>query len=103
MYAIVKTGGKQYKVTEGTTLDVEKLEGELETTVELNEVLMVQDEAGMRVGTPWLDGVKITATIVSQFKGKKINGFTYKAKKNQRKRYGHRQNLTKLRVDSIQI
>lgn len=103
MYAIVKTGGKQYKVTEGSTLEVEKLEGEPETTVELSEVLMVQDEDSLRIGAPLLEGAKVTATIMAQFKGKKINGLTYKPKKNQRKRYGHRQQLTRLRVDNIQI
>lgn len=81
MYAIVKTGGKQYKVAEGSTLLVEKLEGEPETTVELTEVLMVQDEGGIQVGAPTVVGAKVVATIVGQGKGKKINGLTYKPKK----------------------
>ena len=103
MYAIVKTGGKQYKVETGKTITVEKLEGELQTTVELTEVLMATGDAGLQVGTPMLEGAKVVATIVEQGKGKKINGFTYKPKKNQHRRYGHRQKLTKLKIESIDI
>jgi large subunit ribosomal protein L21 len=102
MYAIVKTGGKQYKVAEGSTLTVEKLEGEPEATVELTEVLLVQNDGGIQVGAPNVAGAKVIATIVEQGKGKKINAITFKPKKNQRKRYGHRQQLTTLRVQSIQ-
>jgi large subunit ribosomal protein L21 len=101
MYAIVKTGGKQYKVAEGSTLVVEKLEGEPSATVELTEVLLVQSEGGIQVGAPTVAGAKVVATIVEQGKGKKINAITFKPKKNQRKRYGHRQPLTTLRVNSI--
>ena len=103
MYAIIKTGGKQYKVATGKTIDVEKLEGDQNTTVELTEVLMVQDDAGLQVGAPTVAGAKVIATIIDQFKGKKINGFTYKPKKNIHHRYGHRQKLTKLRIDSIEV
>jgi large subunit ribosomal protein L21 len=102
MYAIVKTGGKQYKVTEGATLLVEKLEGDPETTVELTEVLMVQNEESITVGTPMIGGAKVVAQIVEQTKGPKINAITFKPKKNERKRYGHRQQLTRLRIESIQ-
>jgi large subunit ribosomal protein L21 len=102
MYAIVKTGGKQYRVAEGGTLLVEKLVGEPESTVELTDVLMVSSEDGLRVGSPTLEGVKVVATIVEHAKAKKINGFTYKPKKNQHRRYGHRQPLTRIRIDSIQ-
>ena len=103
MYAIIKTGGKQYKVAEGSQIDVEKLDGVAETTVELTEVLMVGGEGSdLRVGTPTLSGAKVVAKIISQGKGKKINGFTYKAKKNEHRRYGHRQSLTRLRIESIQ-
>jgi large subunit ribosomal protein L21 len=101
MYAIVKTGGKQYKVTEGDTLLVEKLEGEPDTTVELTEVLMIQNEESITVGAPTVEGAKVTAQIVEQTKGPKINAITFKPKKNERKRYGHRQQLTRLRVESI--
>jgi len=102
MYAIIKTGGKQYKVAEGKTITVEKLVGEPQTTVELTEVLMLSDDAGMRVGAPTLAGAKVVATIVEQGRGKKINGFTYRPKKGQHHRYGHRQSQTILVINSIQ-
>ncbi|HLV80182.1 MAG TPA: 50S ribosomal protein L21 [Chthonomonadaceae bacterium] len=103
MYAIVKTGGKQYQVAPGNTITVEKLEGEPETTVELTEVLMVSGDNGLQVGTPALSGAKVVATIMAQGKGKKIRGFTYKPKKNEHRRYGHRQQQTQLRIESIEI
>jgi large subunit ribosomal protein L21 len=102
MYAIIKTGGKQYKVAEGKTITVEKLIGEPETTIELTEALMLSDDAGMRVGAPTLSGVKVVATILGQGRGKKINGFTYRPKKGQHHRYGHRQSLTTLQINSIE-
>lgn len=102
MYAIIKTGGKQYRVTEGYTLAVEKLEGELQSEIELNEVLFVSGEAGLQVGAPFVDGAKVIATIVEHGKNKKINGFTYKPKKNEHRRYGHRQQHTKIKIVSIQ-
>ncbi len=101
MYAIVKTGGKQYKVTEGLNILVEKLEGEAEGTIELTEVLAVGEEGSLTVGAPTVAGAKVVATIVEQTKGKKINGFTYKPKKSIRKRYGHRQLLTRLHIETI--
>jgi len=103
MYAIVKTGGKQYKVSEGTTFTVEKLEGEPNTVIELTEVLMVQDDDRIRVGAPRVTGVKVVTHIVEQGKGPKIDAITFKPKKNERKRYGHRQLLTTLRVQSIDV
>ena len=102
MYAIIKTGGKQYKVTEGATLLVEKLDGEPETTVELTEVLLIQDDESLTVGAPTVEGARVVAQIVEQTKGPKINAITFKPKKNERKRYGHRQQLTRLRVESIE-
>jgi large subunit ribosomal protein L21 len=102
MYAIIKTGGKQYRVTEGYTLAVEKLEGESESSIELTEVLMVNDDTSLKVGAPFVEGAKVVATIVSHGKGKKINGFTYKPKKNEHRRYGHRQQHTKIKIVSIE-
>ncbi len=101
MYAIVKTGGKQYRVEPGEVLQVEKIEGESDSTVELTEVLFVQDENGAKLGKPTVDGAKVVATIVRQFKGPKINGIVFKPKKNIRRRYGHRQNITALKIESI--
>ena len=102
MYAIIRTGGKQYRVAAGSTITVEKLEGEPEATVELTDVLMVSGDNGLQVGTPTVTGAKVIATIVAQGKGRKINGFTYKPKKNIHRRYGHRQPQTRLRIDSIE-
>lgn len=104
MYAIVKTGGKQYRVQEGSLLTVEKLPGEPQTTVELSEVLLVRTgEDDVKVGNPLVEGAKVIATILEQTKDKKIRGFVYKPKKNCRRRYGHRQQITRLRIDSIQL
>lgn len=102
MYAIVETGGKQYRVSEGMTVQVEKLNGDLESTVELDKVLLVEDADGVRIGTPYVDGAKVTAQIVKQAKAPKILVFKYKAKKNYRKRYGHRQPYTSLRIEKIE-
>ena len=101
MYAIVKTGGKQYRVEEGKTIVVEKLLGDDTGTVELTEVLMIENGGTITVGTPTLEGAKVKATVVEQGKGTKINAITFKPKKGIRHRYGHRQQLTRLRIDSI--
>jgi large subunit ribosomal protein L21 len=101
MYAIVKTGGKQYRVEEGKNIVVEKLEGDDNGTVELTEVLFISGDEGAKVGAPIIEGAKVVAKIVEQFRGKKINGFTFKPKKNIRHRYGHRQSQTRLRIESI--
>lgn len=101
MYAIVKTGGKQFKATKDEMIVVEKLVGEAGDTVELGEVLMVCDGDNVTLGSPFVKGAKVTATIVRQGKAKKINAFNYKAKKNQRKRWGHRQPQTILRITEV--
>ncbi|MBS1712841.1 MAG: 50S ribosomal protein L21 [Armatimonadetes bacterium] len=98
MYAIVKTGGKQLKAAKDETLIVEKIEGEPGTTVTLEEVLMVVDGANVTVGSPFVKGAKVKAEIVLQGKAKKINAFNYKPKKQVRKRWGHRQKQTHLKV-----
>ncbi len=102
MYAIVKTGGKQYRVEVGVTVVVEKLEGAADAKVELTEVLLVSSESGeMTVGRPTVTGARVLATIVEHGKGPKISAITFKPKKGIRLRYGHRQQLTRLRIDSI--
>ncbi len=101
MYAIIKTGGKQYKVQEGKNIVVEKLVGDEEETIELTDVLFVSNDDGGRFGTPTVEGAKVIAKIVEQFRGKKIDGFTFKPKKGIRHRYGHRQSQTRLRIESI--
>ena len=101
MYAIVKTGGKQYRVTEGYTLAVEKLDADVDSNIEITDVLMVNDDTGLKVGAPFVEGAKVVVTIVSHGKNKKINGFTYKPKKNEHRRYGHRQQHTKIKIVRI--
>ena len=101
MYAIVKAGGKQYKVTEGLIFETELLDAEVNSTVEL-EVVLAADDTKVLVGKD-AQKAKVQATVVEHGKGKKINIFTYKAKKNIRKRQGHRQPYTKLKVNSINL
>ena len=99
MYAIVKTGGKQYKVEEGTVLKVEKLEAEIGTTVKL-DVLMVADGDTVKAGDA-ISGATCEAEVTYAGRGKKINIFKYKAKKNVRKRQGHRQPFTEIKITKI--
>ncbi len=101
MYAIVKTGGKQYKVTEGLIFETELLDAQPESTVELPAVLVATDDKVI-VGKA-CDKCKVVATVLQHGKGKKLNIFTYKAKKNVRKRQGHRQPFTKLKVTAIKV
>lgn len=101
MYVIVQTGGKQFKAEKDEVIIVEKLEGEPGTAVELADVLMVCDGSNFKVGSPFVKGAKVRAEIVRQGKSKKINAFNYKAKKNERKRWGHRQPQTHLKVTEI--
>lgn len=102
MYAIVKTGGKQYKAATNDVIVVDKLAGEPGTAIELGEVLAVVDGESTTVGTPFISGAKVTGEIVRQAKGPKINAFNYKAKKNVRKQWGHRQELTHVRITSVE-
>jgi large subunit ribosomal protein L21 len=101
MYAVIETGGKQYRASENDILRVEKLEAEVGEEVTLDRVLMVSSDAGVRVGAPYIDGAAVTAKVVRQGKGRKIEGFTYKPKKNQRRRFGHRQLFTELQIQTI--
>lgn len=101
MYAIVKTGGKQFRATKDVVLVVEKIDGEVGTTVELSEVLAVVDGPQATFGSPFVKGASVTAEIVRQAKGPKINAYNYKAKKQVRKRWGHRQQLTHLKVTEV--
>ena len=102
MYAIVRTGGKQYKVSEGTIFKVEKLEAEEGDIVELDEVLLVADGERVHVGSPRVPGAKVTATVLQTAKGRKIKGYTYKKVKNVQRHYGHRQWYTQLRIEKIE-
>ena len=102
MYAIVKTGGKQYKAAKDDVLIVDKISGEPGVALELSEVLAVVDGDSTTVGAPFVAGASVKAEIVRQAKTKKINAFNYKAKKNERKRWGHRQEVTHVRITSVE-
>ena len=102
MYAVVVTGGKQYKVEEGNTIFVEKLEAEVGSTVELDKVLAVSKDGEIKVGAPVVEGAKVVAKVVAQDKAKKIIVFKYKPKKDYRKKQGHRQPYTKLVIEKIE-
>ncbi len=101
MYAVIKTGGKQYKVAEGDVLKVEKLNAEVETTVELTEVLLVANGADVKVGTPVVEGAKVVAEVLAQGRGKKVVNFKYKPKTGYHKKKGHRQSYTEIKITSI--
>ncbi|MCI6612039.1 50S ribosomal protein L21 [Mitsuokella jalaludinii] len=102
MYAIIKTGGKQYKVAEGDVIMVEKLAvGEGEAVV-FDQVLTVVNDADVKIGTPVVEGAKVTGKVEAQGKDKKILVFKYKAKSNYRKRQGHRQPFTKVVIEKIE-
>jgi len=102
MYAIVETGGKQYRITPGDTFRVEKLPVDQGGTLELDRVLMVVDGENFNVGTPLVEGARVLCTVLEQDRAKKVIAFRYRAKKNIRVKRGHRQYFTRLRVDSIE-
>ncbi|MGI9482860.1 MAG: 50S ribosomal protein L21 [Hyphomicrobiales bacterium] len=101
MYAVIKTGGKQYKVTEDDVIRVEKVQGEAGDTVELNEVLMVGGDGAPRIGTPLVEGAMVSAEVLEQTRAGKIIVFKKKRRHNYRRKKGHRQHLTALRILGI--
>jgi large subunit ribosomal protein L21 len=103
MYAVIRSGGKQYTVRPGDRLDVEKLDGEVGAEVELTEVLMVANGKDVSLGAPSVSGAKVTAEIVEHGKGKKVVVFKYKPKIRYRKRTGHRQQFTRLAIKDIVV
>lgn len=100
MYAVVISGGKQHKVSEGDVLQVATLPAEVGDTVELDQVLMVSTDEGTNIGKPYLEGAKVTATVQSHGRAKKI--IVYKHKKNYKRKQGHRQNYTRLQIEKIE-
>lgn len=101
MYAVIKTGGKQYKVSEGDILRVEKLDAEEGAAVELDDVLMLGDGDDIQVGTPVIDGAVVSATVKAQGRGKKVTIIKFKRRKHHRKQMGHRQFYTELEITGI--
>ena len=102
MYAVVRTGGKQLRVEPGQAVRVEKLEGAVGDRVELDDVLLIAGEGDSRIGTPVLEGVKVVGTITDQGRGPKITIFKMKRRKGYRRKAGHRQLYTEVRVDGIE-
>src|SRR5262245_60983767 len=101
MYAVIKTGGKQYKVEPGQTIRVDKLDGDAGAKLEIGEVLLVADGDKVRVGAPTVDGVKVAAEIVAHEKGDKLVVFKFRRRKAYRRRNGHRQQYTALKITGI--
>lgn len=102
MYAIIKTGGKQYRVQEGDNIFVEKLDADVDSNVVFDQVLAVVNDGDVKVGVPVVEGAKVTAKVLAQGKEKKILVFKYKAKSNYRRRQGHRQPFTKVSIEKIE-
>lgn len=103
MYAVIETGGKQYKVQEGQFVDVEKLPQAVGETVELDRVLLVADGEQVQVGQPTVEGAKVLTTVTRQGKHRKVIIFKYRPRKRYRRKKGHRQPFTRLRVDKIVV
>ena len=101
MYAVIKTGGKQYRVQQGDVIFVEKIEAQSDEQVTFEEVLLVNDGEATKIGTPVVEGAKVEAKVLAQVKAKKIVVYKYKAKKNERKKQGHRQPYTKVEITAI--
>jgi large subunit ribosomal protein L21 len=100
-YAVIETGGKQYRVEKDTVLSVELLGVDAGETVEFDQVLAVSDGTDLTIGTPVIDNAKVTATVVENYRGEKIVAFKKKRRKGYRKKIGHRQGLTKLKIETI--
>ncbi len=101
MYAIIETGGKQYRVSEGDVINVELLTADVDSTVEIDRVLAVGEGENIKVGSPVVAGAKVVLKVLEHGKGKKVIVFHYKPKKNIRKKNGHRQPFTKVQIEKI--
>ncbi len=102
-YAIIKTGGKQYRAEAGTLLTIEKLEGERGAEVVFDEVLLVGGDAGIQVGVPHVAGARVTGIVVEQTRDNKVLIHHYRRRKNSRKTMGHRQWITRVRISGVQV
>lgn len=101
MYAVIETGGKQYRVQEGDVVFVEKLDVAVGEVVNFDKVLILSNEAGLNAGKPYVEGAKVEGTVIEQGKAKKIIVFKIKAKKNERNKKGHRQPYTRIKIEKI--
>ena len=101
MYAIIETGGKQYKVNVGDELFIEKLDVDAETTVTFDKVIAVSNDETISVGDPYVAGATVEAKVIKNGKAKKITVFTYKPKKGKQRKLGHRQPYTKVKIEAI--
>jgi len=101
MLAVIKTGGKQYKVAEGDTLKIEKLDLDEGADVAFEEVLFLGDDKGVKIGTPFISGAKVSGTVLSQGRHKKVWGIKHKAKKRYKMKYGHKQAYTEVQIGKI--
>ncbi|MCM1227100.1 MAG: 50S ribosomal protein L21 [Clostridium sp.] len=101
MYAVIETGGKQYQVKEGDVLFIEKLDAEAEQKVSFDKVVAVGTDSGLKIGAPYVDNAAVEAKVLKNGKAKKITVFTYKPKKGEKKKQGHRQPYTQVRIEAI--
>ncbi|HQY48110.1 MAG: 50S ribosomal protein L21 [Burkholderiales bacterium] len=101
MYAVIKAGGKQYRVAPGENIKIEQVQADVGATIVLDQVLMVADGEAVKVGTPTVAGAKVSATVVAHGRGPKIRIFKMRRRKHYQKTQGHRQNYTEIRVDAI--
>lgn len=101
MYAVIETGGKQYQVKEGDVVFIEKLAVEADETVTFDKIVAVGTDEGIRIGTPYVDGASVEAKVIKNGKAKKITVFTYKPKKGEKKKQGHRQPYTQVRIEAV--
>ncbi len=101
MYAIIRTGNRQYRAEVGKTIDVERLPNEVDSTLEITDVLLVGDDDNTVIGAPNVDGAVVKATVVDQYRADKVIVFKYRQRTNYRRKRGHRQYYTRLRIDDI--
>ena len=101
MYAVISTGGKQYRVEQGETIEVEKLVHEAGKSIDFSEVLLIADGENVRIGSPLLAGAKVTAEVIADIKGEKLIIYKYRRRKGYRRKTGHRQTLTRLKITAI--
>jgi large subunit ribosomal protein L21 len=103
MYAIIENGGKQYKAVPGTTIEVDRMQVEEGTEIDIDQVLLVADEDDIEVGMPTVNGAVVKARVLEHFKGRKIIVFKYKPRVRYRRKIGHRQQYTRLQIDDISV